>query len=118
MNLKITFKDGETCSYIAGSIHTYKNYITIHDKQGRLLRTLPQYAIKSLYYNTSDYEGTDMYTVEIYTLNGRHILEEECYINLFNNSITIYDLFGDLIRVIHMSDIESIICKRVEKAKL
>lgn len=118
MILKIVFKDGETCSYIAGSIHTYKNYITIHDKQGRLLRTLPQYAIKSLYYNTSDYEGMDMYMVEIYTLNCEHILEEECFINLFNDAINIYDLYGDLIHVIHMSHIESIICKRVEKAKL
>lgn len=63
MILKIVLKDGETCSYIAGSIHTYKNYITIHDKQGRLLRTLPQYAIESLYYNSSDYEDRDMCTV-------------------------------------------------------
>lgn len=125
MILKIVFKDGETCSYIAGSIHTYKNYITIHDKQGRILRTIPQYAIKSLYYNSSDYAIKSlyygyrvMYTVEIYTLTGEHILEEECYINLFNDAMNIYDLFGDLIHVIPMSQIKAIICNQVKKAKL
>lgn len=118
MIIKIGLKDGETCAYIAGSIHTYKNYITIHDKQGRILRTLPQYAIESLYYNSNDYGDTDMYTLEIYTLNGEHILEEECYINLFNDSMNIYDLFGDLIHVIPMSQIKAIICNQVEKTKL
>lgn len=118
MILKITLKDGETCAYIAGSIFTYENYITIFDKQGRILRTVPTYAIESLYYNVNDYGDKGVYAVQIYTLEGEHIIEEECYINLFNDSINIYNLFGDLIYVMHVSQIEAIICNRVEKTKL
>lgn len=116
MILKITLKDGERLDCIAETIHTYKQRIIALDNKARCVRTIPLYAIKSMYYNINEHDDKEICSIEIYTLKCDHIIETQCYINLFNNAINIYDLCGDLIYVIPMSDVKSFFCKPSRKS--